>query len=78
MRDQNKDMNRRYGYCKDIDSPVMRELSIRFANHEDSNTLYEWLCNQDTDFRDSVPVQVFNILGEDRREMLKNVNTLDK
>jgi len=68
MRDQNKEMNKLYGYCKDIDSPVMRELSNRFAKYEDSNTMYKWLCAQDTAFRDSVPVQVFDILKEDRRE----------
>jgi len=65
MRDQNKEMNKLYGYCKDIDSPVMLELSQKFAKYEDSNTMYEWLCNQDTAFRDCVPVQVFDILKEE-------------
>jgi len=51
---------------KDIDGPLMQELANKFINHEDTDKIYEWLCLQDTGFRDRVPVMVFNILKENR------------
>ena len=51
---------------KDIDGPLMQELANMFANHEPTDVIYEWLCSQDTGFRDYVPIMVFNILKDNR------------
>jgi hypothetical protein len=53
---------------KDLDGPPMRKLADMFTNHEDTDYIYEWLCLQDTAFRDRVPVMVFNILKDNRHE----------
>ena len=66
MKEGFKKDNKLYGYCKDIDSPIMRELASKFHKHEHTNDIYEWLCNQDSAFRDYVPVQVFDILKTNR------------
>lgn len=51
---------------KDLDGPLMQELANMFANHEDTDEIYEWLCSQDTSFRGCVPIMVFDILKDNR------------
>ena len=51
---------------KDIDGPPMREMANKFANHEPTDEIYEWLCSQDTCFRGCVPIMVFDILKANR------------
>lgn len=54
---------------KDIDGPPMQELANMFANHEDTDEIYEWLCSQETSFRGCVPIMVFDILKANRETM---------
>ena len=53
---------------RDLDSPPMRELARMFMKREDTEYIYEWMCLQDTAFRDYVPVMVFNILKANRHD----------
>jgi hypothetical protein len=49
---------------KDIDGPPMYELAKMFARSADTDHIYKWLCQQDTAFKDYVPIMVFNILKD--------------
>ncbi len=67
ISDEVKRDSKRYGEkYKDIDGPPMRELASKFSRHEDTEVIYQWLCLQDTAFRDYVPVMVFNIWKDNR------------
>ena len=69
ISDDVKSYNKRYGEnTKDIDGPPMYELVKMFARSADTDYIYEWLCQQDTAFRDYVPIMVFNILKDNRYE----------
>jgi len=61
-----RDSERHGENYKDIDGPPMRELANKFINHEDTDEIYEWLCSQETSFRDCVPIMVFDILKANR------------
>ena len=57
---------------KDIDGPPMRELASMFSWSADTDKIYEWLCNQETAFRDCVPIMVFDILKANRETIKQN------
>ena len=42
----------------------MYELAKMFARSADTDHIYKWLCQQDTAFKDYVPIMVFNILKD--------------
>ena len=51
---------------KDLDAPPMRALASMFSWSVDTDKIYEWLCSQETSFRDCVPIMVFDILKANR------------
>ena len=71
LRGKAKFMNeycmRHFGESDKLDAPKMRELGIMFSKHTPTATIYEWICSQDTAFRNMVPVSVFDILKANRK-----------
>lgn len=55
--------NKRYGYIKDIDTPVIRELARRFSPlHQSTSEIRDYIGQQDTAVREMVPQLVYDIL----------------
>lgn len=63
MRASHLQDNKRFGYIKDIDSPVFRELARRFSPlHQSTSEIRDYINSQDTAVREMVPQLVFDIM----------------